>query len=201
VTGEGEVAASRSSRRRVWRRNPLRRRSDRIEAGLTFVLLMTMLLVAPWGAWSIAEQTYRDDVRAGQWERQNRFAVTAELLRDAPGPDARAGNTGQAASSRGTLARWTGPDHSVHTGAVPVEFGSRRGSTVSIWVDPAGVLTGPPLRRNAMLDALMAALLTVGGLGTALYAAHRLVVWRLDRRRLRAWQQEWLLVEPGWTHR
>jgi hypothetical protein len=201
VIGEDEVAASGSNRRRVWRRNPLRRASDRIQDGATYLLLMTMLLVAPWAAWSIGGRTYRDDVRVGDLQRQNRFPVTAELLRDAPRPDDRAARATPAGPSRGTLARWTGPDGSVHTGPVTAAFGLRQGSAVSIWVDARGAQTGPPQHRNAGLNALLAALLTVGGLGGALYGLHGLVVWRLDRRRLRAWQQEWLVVEPDWTHR
>ena len=70
-----------------------------------------------------------------------------------------------------------------------------------IWVDQHGAPTGPPMLRNPVLDALVAALLTVVGLGTALYATRRFLCWRLDRRRLRAWEQEWLMVEPGWTRR
>jgi hypothetical protein len=201
MTGSEGTAPGRTGRRRMRRPNQLRRTSDRIEAALTFALLMTMLLIAPWAAWSIAGQTYRDEVRADDWDRHHRFPVTAELLRDAPGLDGRTGDAMPAAATRGTLARWTGPDETVHTGLIAADFGSRQGATMSIWVDRQGALTGPPVRRNAVLDALMAALLTVGGIGSALYAAHRLTVWRLDRRRLRAWEQEWLVVEPGWTHR
>jgi hypothetical protein len=200
VTGEGDVGTGGIDRHPVRRRNPLRRRSDRIEATLTFVLVMTMLLIAPWAAWSIAGQTYRDEVRAGDWDRSHRFSVTAELLRDAPGADNRAADAITAAP-QGTQARWTGPDQVVHVGPVPADYGSRQGSTIKIWIDEYGAPAGPPLRRNPVLDASLIALLIVCGLGIGLFATHRLVVWALDRKRMRAWEQEWLVVEPGWTHR
>jgi hypothetical protein len=127
--------------------------------------------------------------------------VTAELLRDAPGPGGQAADAAPGTPARGTLARWTGPDQVVHTGLVAAEFGSRRGSTMPIWIDRQGALTEPPRHRTAGLDAAMVALLTTGGIGSVLFATHRLVVWRLDRRRLRTWEREWLMVEPGWTNR
>ena len=195
------MAASRIGHRWAWRRNALRRRSDRVQAGLTFVMLAMMVLVVPGVAWSVAGRTYRAEVRADDWDRQHHFPVTAELLNDAPGLEELAGKATPAVPSRGTLARWTGPDKSVHIGVVLAGIGFRRGSSVSIWVDAHGALTGPPLRRNPILDAVMAALLTAVVLGSVLYAVRGLVVWRLDRRRLRAWQQEWLVVEPRWTHR
>jgi hypothetical protein len=70
-----------------------------------------------------------------------------------------------------------------------------------IWVDGRGTVTGPPQHRNPVLDGLAASVLTLGALGAVLYATQRLVVRSLDRRRLDSWQQEWLLVEPRWTHR
>jgi hypothetical protein len=188
-------------RRWAGRRNPLRRSSDRIEAFVTFVLLAMMLMIAPWVAWSIAGQTYRGDVRATEWDRAHRFPATAELLRDAPGPEQQTGDAIPAQPARGTLARWTGPDMSVHTGLVLADFGSRQGSTVPIWIDDHGAPTGSPKQRSPKMDAAMASLLTLAVLGALLFGAHRLVVWRLDRRRMRAWQQEWLEVEPRWTHR
>lgn len=201
MTGTDGVAAGRAGRRWVRRRNDLRRTSDRIQAWLAFLLLATMVLVAPFAAWSIARHTYRDETRAEDWERTHLFPVNAQLLRDAPGAGEQAGDAIPAQPSRGTLARWTGPDQAEHTGLVLADFGTPLGSTVPIWVDDHGMLTGSPMNRNPTLDALMASLLTLGMLGATLYGLHRLVVWRLDRRRLQRWQQEWLVVEPRWTHR
>jgi hypothetical protein len=198
---DGTAATGRVGRRWVRPRNGLRRTSDRIQAWLAFLLLTTMVLAAPFAAWSIAGRTYRGETRAEDWERAHRFLVTAQLLRDAPEAGDQAGDATPARPSRGTLARWTGPDESVHTGLVVADFGSRLGSSVPIWVDDQGTLTGSPVNRNPTLDALMASLLTLGLLGAALYGLHRLAVWRLDRRRLRRWEQEWLVVEPRWTHR
>jgi len=189
------------TKRAAWGRNPLRRTSDRIEALLTFVVIMTMLLIGPWVAWSAGRATYRNDVRTTAWERQHRFAVTAVLLQDAARWTGATGAGMPPPASTEAAARWTGPDGTVHIGPVPAYDGALRGSTVRIWVDETGAVADPPGRRSATFDAVMVALLAVLGIGGALGGVHRIVVWRLNRRRLRSWQAEWLVVGPRWSHR
>ena len=188
------------TKRSVWRRNPLRRTSDRIQAAVTFVLVMAMLSISPWAAWSVARATFRHDVQTTAWERQHRFAVTAVLVQDAPAW-AGAGDDGTPPEKAQTAARWTGPEGAVHTGTVHADPGMRRGDTVPIWVDDHGAVAPEPGRRNATSDAVAAAFLVLLGLAAGLAGLHRIVVSWLDRRRLRAWQAEWLVVGPRWSHR
>jgi hypothetical protein len=182
-------------------RNPLRRTSDRIEALLTFLLVMTMLLVGPWAGWSAARATYGHDVRVSTWEWKHRFAVAAVLLQNAAAPISTEDAWMRATPPTRTAARWTGPDGLVHTGTVVADVGARAGSTVPIWVDDHGTVATPPGLRSPTVDAVMAALLVMLGLAAGLAGIRRIVVWRLDRRRLRSWQAEWLVVGPRWSHR
>jgi hypothetical protein len=191
---EDGMGARRIVRRMGWVRNPLRRTSDRIESWLTFVVVMAILLIAPWTGWWAARSVYQDDLRTIAWQRQHRFAVTAVLVEDAVAAD------GTRSAPR-TPARWTGPDGAGHTGMIFAEAGVRRGSAVPLWVDEHGIAVAPPERTNAPTDAVMAALLAAGGVVTGLAGLRRIVVWRLNRRRLRAWQEEWLVVGPRWSHR
>lgn len=184
------------------KRNPLRRASDRIEAATTFLVIMTMLLLVPWVGWRTAETTYRNEVRASAPDRQRRFHVAAVLLADAVLPRAEAGADGQPAPTTVPApVRWTGPDGAVHTGMAPASVGSRERSTVEIWVDENGSVVDPKDHLNPALDAVVLALAAMVGLGAGLFSAYRIVVWRLNRRRLRSWQAQWLVVEPRWSRR
>jgi hypothetical protein len=183
---------------KVLRRNPLQRRSDRIQAWSAFLTIMTLLLASPWSAWQAARMTYRDEVRAGEWERQHRFQVPAVLLED---PPAAVGSQGPPTRSAAVLASWVSPDGVARTGSVPVEPGRRSGSTQTIWVDDDGDVAAPPLRRNPAIDAFLTAVFIALALLAGLGGLHRAVVWRLDQRRLRDWQTEWSTIEPLWRHR
>ena len=126
--------------------------------------------------------------------------MTAVLVQDAPTP-AGAGDDRAPSEARQTAARWTGPDGIVRTGTIDADPGLRRGSAVPIWVDDRGAVAPPPGRRCAGSDAAAAAFIVVVALAAGLAGIHRIVVWWLDRRRLRAWQAEWLVVGPRWSHR
>jgi hypothetical protein len=182
------------------RRNPLRRRSDRIQAWSAFLTIMALMLATPWSAWHAARMTYRDEMRAAQWDRQHRFEVPAVVLED---PSTAVGGVGSVATNQPVTMRvsWTGPDGATRFGLILVEPTWRSGDDLLIWIDDRGALASPPPRRRPAIEAgLIAFLVTIGFL-VGLGGLHRAVVWRLDRRRMRDWQAEWLITEPLWRHR
>jgi hypothetical protein len=181
-------------------RNPLRRRSDRIEAWLTLILVSMILVVAPFIAWRAAATAYEQSVRASEWNRQHRFEVTATLVADAVVVVDSVVDAGQTAETTAT-ARWPAPDGSVRSGAVPVQPGQRAGSTVAIWTDDRGDMAGAPLRSHPAMTALTAGLFTAFGVVAAGLAVLLLVRRRLDTGRLEHWQTEWIYVEPDWSGR
>jgi hypothetical protein len=86
------------------------------------------------------------------------------------------------------------------TGLVPAPPGERSGSTVRVWVDTAGRLTGPPLqplqvRGQAVVTAILAPIV----LGLVLLCTGQLAHYLLGRRRLAAWDAEWRATGPQWT--
>lgn len=167
-----------------------------MEAWCTLVLAAIMLVLGPWVASQAAHASYRDDIRRTAWEMQHRSQVDAVLLQDAQ-PDP--ADAGVAPENVPTNAQWADPGNSVHTGTVYADAGTRAGTTVRIWIDERGFVSGPPGLRNPRSDAAMAAVLTLLGIACGLAGIRGIVRWQLDRHRMRAWHLEWMTVGPGWT--
>lgn len=178
--------------------NPLRRSIDRAEAAIKLCLLAAFLALAPVAVATAVHVTDAATARTLQAQSSWR-QVPAVLITNAPNVT---GYGMLAPAPPLVKARWAAPDRSRRTGKVFAASGARAGSTVMVWTDPSGDLTGPPLPHSAPADlepvaavlALAALLLLLACCGTA---AHRL----LDRRRIAAWEADWATTEPRWTTR
>jgi hypothetical protein len=189
------------TRRIARNRNPLRRTADRIEAWMTFGVVMTILLSAPLAGWSAGREIYRDDRRANAWEWQHWMRVSAVLLQDVSATTDQAGEGQPSPALALAPARWPGPGGTARTGMIVAGAARQVGDTVPIWVDDQGNVAGRPGQRSPVLDAIMTAILAAGAVAAGLAGLRRIVIWGLDHRRLRSWQAEWLVVEPQWSHR
>ena len=184
-----------------WRRTPLRRRSDRVQAWCTLASVLGTLLIAPIVAFWTAGVVFDAEDRASAWERQHHRAVPAVLTADAPVGYREAADASTVPLTVAAPAQWTGPDGIAREAPISVPAGSRAGSTVTVWIDDRGVVVAPPRESNAPMDALVAAMLSMVVVTGVAIGLRRIVVWRLDRRRLRSWEAEWLIVGPGWSRR
>jgi hypothetical protein len=176
--------------------NPLRRRSDVIDAWLVPVAVVIFLAMCPvvltlTGSWMRA---------ATASERQaqtNWHSVTATLLQPVAGPQ-------QAAHGTNSWMTWT-PAHWTangvpRTAAVPAASGSTAGSKVTVWLDPAGRVHLPPLTKSQASDRVTVARVIAVAVLAVLLAIMTVVARRLlDRRRLAGWESAWLSVGPTWT--
>ena len=71
-----------------------------------------------------------------------------------------------------------------------------------VWVNRAGQLTGPPLGPVQLASrAQMAAAAAAASLAVTLIVAAWLARRSLDRRRLAAWDADWLANGPQWSPR
>ncbi|MFI5897719.1 hypothetical protein ACIA5D_47305 [Actinoplanes sp. NPDC051513] len=175
-------------RRLGWDRNPLRRRSDRVEAWLNAALLIVLLIAGGVLSVHAGRAAYREQARAAAWDRAHRFEVWAVLLAKPAAPEGTA------------KARWKAPDGSPRTGPVRVADNTAAGTWTVIWVDEkGGVAAAPPLRRPAN-HAAEVVVVTVLLVGTALALIRLLLLRMLERRRLRSWQAEWMEVGPRWSN-
>ena len=185
------------ARRLGWGTNPLRRRSDIVEAWLAPAAIIVFLVLSPLVA-LLVDIGVQADNAAAQRVQQSWHPVSAVLLRAAPGPQF--SDNGANTWTVWTPARWSTGGHQ-YTGKIPVPAGSRAGSTQTVWLDSAGhvrapVMTGPELSGTIGTGILLAltALAVVVAIATGL--ARRV----LDRRRIASWETAWLAVGPRWSH-
>ncbi len=173
-------------------RNPLRRGSDRAETAVLGVLLAAFLAGAPFAAHAAGSWTYATSVREAQAQRAAIHQVRATLLQAAaPWSISEGGAEAQ--------ARWKAPDGRVRTGQVFVLSGATVGGTVVIWVNQAGQLADSPLVTNQVTGRTdMARVLAVAALAITLIAIGLAGHWALHRRRLAAWDAEWMAAGSRW---
>jgi hypothetical protein len=121
--------------------NPLRRRSDLIQAWLLPAAIAAFLVLGAPVAFGAIAVTHADNVATRQADRAL-HPVEAVLLTAAPGPleSARGTNSWLVWTS----ARWIAAGRP-HVGLVPTGSGSRAGAVVRVWLDRAGQVRLPPL--------------------------------------------------------
>lgn len=164
--------------------NPLRRSSDRAEAGLLALLVIAFLVGAPLIALIVWQLTLSATFTTVQARQAGWRQVPAALLADAP-------SSGSVIAP--VPATWTAPDGAVRTGVVYPDPGARAGTTTRIWVNASGRLMKWPVTpqqaaTQADLIAAIAAplwgmfLLAAGLLGHSWFDARRMAAWDADLR-------------------
>lgn len=173
-----------------WRRNPLRRTSDVVEAWIllaAWVLAVVGGLVAGLLTAGVMEQS------AARIRAQS-HSVSAVLTQEASPGAARP--TGSALVW-GTV-RWTDRDGTTHTDRARVPVTADPGAHVTVWTNGHGALTSPPASSadvafQSVLGGLWAGTATVG----LVIGGAKLARARLDRRRFDQWAEEWARVDTG----
>jgi hypothetical protein len=173
----------------VPRRSALRRRSDRIELAVRWVLLIVGLLLLPI-ALTAGSEASASTAALAEAQRAQLHQVSAEVL---AGPD-----TGSPvrpdATAGGPQAsvRWIAGDGTPRVALVRAPSSTRAGDARTIWVDRADRPAPAPLEPGdaATQGALTVMLVVLGDLVVSwlLLGALRVV---LDRRRLREWDAAW----------
>jgi hypothetical protein len=178
-------------------RNPLRRGSDRAETVVLGALLAAFLAAAPFAAHAAGSWAHASAVRDAQAQRASLHQVTATLVRAAP-----VLSSYGSASDFAVEARWRAPDGRVRTGELVVTATAAAGRSTRIWVDRTGRLTGPPLSRDRVTGRVQLAVgVAVGSLAVLLIVAAWLARGGIDRRRMAAWDADWLANGPRWSPR
>ncbi|MFF9020168.1 Rv1733c family protein [Streptomyces eurythermus] len=178
-----------------WRRNPLRRRADVVEA---WVVLGAFLLTVLAGV--LAGLAAVGAVEHGlARERSLRRPTVARVVTPLPAKSAAREDRAPAGERVWTDVRWTAVDGSSHTGRIRVRSGSAPGTPVTVWTDPRGRLVDRPTSASeAALRATLIGLLVGVSAAAVPCVAGLAVRGRLERRRMREWDTEWARLGPQW---
>ncbi|MFE9450327.1 hypothetical protein [Streptomyces sp. NPDC006739] len=177
-----------------WRRNPLKRRADKVEAWLVLGAWLLTVLAGVLAGLTAARSVEHGLAR----ERATWQPAVARVVGRAPGsPPAKTRASG--GERVWAKVRWTVADGSAHTGQARVTPGSPAGSPVTVWTDPGGhLVTRPATASEAGLRAtLIGGLVGLGAAAVPLVGGF-LLRGRLERRRMDHWDAEWARLGPQW---
>ena len=182
-----------------WRRNPLRRRSDAVEAWTVLAVAFLLCVGAPL-AGVFAGRWAHDGARAqAAAQRAERHHVRAVLVENAP---ASVPNPGGRQPTYEVRVRWHEPGGGQRSGVAQVRAGTRRGDRADVWVDARGRGVDPPLGDTAVWQrTLTTGASTAGGVVVIVLVAHFAVRRVATRRRLAEWENNWARTGPEWTRR
>ncbi|WP_233574144.1 Rv1733c family protein [Amycolatopsis panacis] len=173
-------------------RNPLLRRSDRIEGALAGVAVLIALLAIPLAV-LLGSADIRSETATSDAQVRTRHQATATVLTTAPEQPMSIGDSAPIASTARVNALWHVPGGAPRTGTITVPTGAAtEGATTPIWLDGNGRQTTAPLTHtdavtNGILVATFTWLCAAGVLAGAFWAARRV----LDRRRASRWAEDW----------
>jgi hypothetical protein len=176
-------------------RNPLRRGTDRLEACLLAGLFTAAATATPLTAQAVGHAAYAGGQHARAEQLASRHQVRAMLTRSAP----LIGGYALSAQVPGQ-ASWTSVDGTLRSGQIPVRPGTPVGTTVPVWTDDSGYLVSPPLALSEVAsDADAAATGAVLGIVVGCAAGAAVIRQLLNRRRMAAWEADWIVTAPAWN--
>ncbi|MEU5627231.1 Rv1733c family protein [Streptomyces tendae] len=183
-----------------WRRNPLRRRSDVVEAWTTVVVALLLFVAAPVLGAATAWWGYGQAQAVVAEQRAERHHVRATVEDRTPG----ALSTGQLGGQHSYRAavHWKAADGTEKSTTAQVPAGARHGDSVDVWLDSRGRSVPPPSDGAEIWQhsATVGSFTTIGTVLTVLLA-NRAVRTVALRRRMAEWDRDWALTEPQWTRR
>ncbi|MFF8921224.1 Rv1733c family protein [Streptomyces albidoflavus] len=185
-----------------WRRNPLYRRTDRVEAWLALLCGVLLLAGAPWVALTVGSATEHALLETAAAERAQRRQTVATVDRPLGRPVYDADpETAQAPHTRiRVVAHWTAPDGTARTGKIVAPPGSEApGDRFRIWTDLRGSPARPPMPpMMAQTHAWLAGIGAATAWGVLVEGVRRGARWRIVRFRYARWNREWERVGPDW---
>ncbi|MFD5586662.1 hypothetical protein ACFWII_23040 [Streptomyces sp. NPDC127063] len=186
---------------RFWRlrRNPLRRRSDLVQAWIGIGLLLAALAATPLAVLLAGGAAYSYYSRVAQHQAASRHHTTAVLLEDARDRPER--GTAEARKTHySTKVRFTDTRGHTRTSTVDVRPALSKGTSIRIWTDTDGNVTDPPLSSGAIRSrSVGSALVAALGVHATAAAGYALTSRIIHRRHLAAWETSWAETAPRWT--
>ncbi|MGW7577073.1 Rv1733c family protein [Streptomyces sp. NPDC054765] len=180
-----------------WRRNPLRRRSDVVQAWLVLVTGVLLVLGAPAAGLAAARA-----VDAGGGQQQHGSHTVSAVLTENPPARIGVDISGGAGPRVHATVRWTAADGAVRTGETAVAPGLRAGDRTSARLDAHGALIRDPVTpAQARGESIAVGIVAASTSGLLLLGAERTGRALLNRRRYAQWEREWAAEDPRWGQR
>jgi hypothetical protein len=177
--------------------NPLRRGTDRLEAYLLGGMIATAAVVTPFAAQAAGHVSYENALQMRQEQLAARHAERAVLTEGAGLINGYTLSTEVPAE-----ATWTAASGARRSGEVPAPAGSPAGAAVTVWTNRSGYLVSPPLDYSEVASQADAAMVgAIAGVGVAAAAAAVAIRQVLNRRRMAAWDADWLVTAQAWNRR
>ncbi|MYR43010.1 DUF3592 domain-containing protein [Streptomyces sp. SID5910] len=182
-----------------WRRNPLRRRSDVVEAWTALVVAVLLIVGAPLLGAVAAVTAQGQAQKVAAQQRAERHRVQATVVDRTPASLSSVQTGGQTYQA---TVRWTTPGGDTRTTTSRVPAGARPGDVIGVWLDTRGRSVPPPAGDAAVWEhtVTVGAFTTLGAALTVLLG-HCVVHRTALRRRMGEWERDWARTEPQWTHR
>lgn len=182
-----------------WRRNPLRRRTDLVQAWIAIGLFLAVVTATPATAVLVGDAARRHTEQTARHQAATRHHTTAVLVHDAP-RHPEPGSVEAKKTRYPVSVRFTDRHGDTRTAEADVEPALTAGNRIPVWVSDEGKVTEPPLTEAEVRDHTMGytvlATIAVPLMGAAAYAgAHR----RLERHNLAQWGAAWARTAPRWT--
>ncbi|MEU6591016.1 hypothetical protein ABZ923_17660 [Streptomyces sp. NPDC046881] len=176
-----------------WRRNPLKRHSDVVEAWIVLAGWL-LALIAGVFAGVVAARTSESAFTA----RLAQVHPVAAVLTDDAARTPAAGS-GYDDGRVWAAVRWTDADGSVHTDRAKVFPGAPAGTRITVWANRSDrVVPAPVTGAAADLQSALTGALVAPAAGALVWGAGWLVRGRLIRRRMAEWDEEWKQIGPRW---
>jgi len=172
----------------------LARGVDRAEAAVVLILISLWLVALPIVA-TVGSVSWADAAARSAEQQRSLASVQGVVEQNAQVP------IGAGEATPVWIAApvsWTGSDGQQATGIVEVPATAVVGDHVTVWLDGAGRVVPAPTSSESLAGLTM--LVGAGTwilIGLVMFVLGWTIRRRLDRRRWRAWGQEWAQVEPG----
>lgn len=181
-----------------WRRNPLRRRSDVVEAWTVLVVAVLLFVVAPLVGAAAGLYAHGEAGTLAAAQRAERHQVRATVIGDPP--QRLTATQGDREHPYRAQVRWTEPGKGARSTWARVPAGTRTGDAVAVWLDSRGHGVAPPPDDVAVWQhTVTVGLCAAGGAGAVVLLGHAVERRIALRHRLAEWEREWARTGPRWT--
>ncbi|MHB9864254.1 Rv1733c family protein [Streptomyces sp. YIM S03343] len=183
-----------------WRRNPLRRRSDVIEAWTALAVAVLLFVGAPLAGALAGMWAHRTAQALVDAQRADRHRVNAQVIGRPPVQHVSA-RSGTVPDFRVTV-RWTEPGQGTRTAVADVPGDSKQGDIVPVWFDSQGRSVAPPQNATSVWQHTVGVgTVAAVGAATAVLIVHGTVRHVALRHRMAEWERDWARTGPDWTRR